>query len=124
MLIFLLFISHTFAQSYCPSNKVLYCSDWLISQGCSNYYQFNYDYNSAAYGVPPKVCQNGSNGYCTLGTTCMPSCLTRKIGGPNGKICSGFLIQTDCAKYYADHYGDKWCFWQGGVCWEGITCHD
>jgi hypothetical protein len=115
-------------SAYCDDSgrtKVTHCTSH--TSNCGNYYEFNFDPNTGKYSNLPKICS--SNGIsCVAGATCEPACSLLKTGGPDSLVCSQFFDKVWCATFYADNYGDKWCYWDcigsSCVCLEGLTCHD
>jgi hypothetical protein len=126
------FLSVINALNYCEiysngnTKSTANCADFGPSV-CADYYNFSWNALTAVptnlYAKPCKW--NGST--CVMDTfNCMPSCLLRKTGGPSGQICSDFTTQTNCANYYADNSGDRWCAWNTATstCYEAVICHN
>lgn len=145
LLLFSFFLTLAFALNYCPQGGRLpdpiystetACNQLYLGGGsvCSDWYEFNPSTVTGAYPSIPRLCEPANNGPwaapCKTSTvSCIPPCTVSgswKSGGPNGKICTGLLTQSDCKNYYADNNGDRWCFWSTAVskCFEGILCHD
>lgn len=100
----------------CPSgtnSKVDSCASISKHTGCTSYYEFVYDYTSAKVTADPRKCVSlaGSDPHCSADQSelCWPPCAPRKVGGIGGLICTQFFPQTNCANWYADNSGDRWC---------------
>ena len=128
-LVFSLLASTLYAYSDCPATRVLDCTTKAESSGCGNFYQFAYNSATAIITTNPVYCINGPGTNCVAATgltaPCNPACNAGKSPGPNGQICSDFSnSQTNCRNFYADESGDRWCYFDAGVCKKGIICHD
>lgn len=128
MLVFIIFSLLSIAQSQCRENYIPSCSGVKNQYNCDRTYAITYNPSTGAITSGPSLCTwSASQLKCLTGGSCdEPSCVP-KIGGPDGKVCNDFTNQADCAKYYADNGGDKWCYWgiqpNGvGFCYQGITC--
>lgn len=92
---------------------------------CLNRYVFGYDVNTAQIHFDARQCYwNYAQNLCWTPTAsyprCEPPCALRKFPGPSGQFCSDFNVQSSCAMWYADHNGDRWCWWDNST----NTCHD
>lgn len=129
MLVLFFYFALLASGSYCPNARLgptTDCSSVDVSLGCENFYMFQYDQTTAKVLIPPTLCiDSGRSSTCSVSIfSCEPSCLLRKTGGPNKHVCSDFFFLEDCANYYADNGGDKWCEYVPGGCAEALTCHN
>lgn len=132
------FFALAYSQNRCDDNGRVWASPCLSQDGttCSTKYTWNVNPLTANFiGQPVKCEYNTTSSKCLDNSIypCIPDCVLNpqaaigphhKIGGPNGKVCSDFTTQTDCAKYYVDDYGDRWCFWKNGACSTGPLCYN
>lgn len=116
------------ATSQCSGTRIDSCPQRVRSQGCSNFYQWAYNASTAEPIWHPYQCADvpdPDHPWCravdpSCGVLCAP-----KGGGPNGKICTQLgPAPFNCVPYYADHYGDRWCWWDyfSNSCREGPLC--
>jgi hypothetical protein len=126
-----IFLLSTVYADQCPTAAYnrYDCSTVLVTSGCFKYFQFSWNTTTATPSPlsGPRMCKDPGTGslVCVASsTTCEPSCLLAKTGGPSGKTCSQ-LTQSQCANYYADNNGDRWCYYANGACRDStFTCHD
>lgn len=131
MLLFLIAcLALSVSAGTCTGYNVSTCVnlDWTQSQ-CNNAYLFGVDPATSKITFDARQCI-WLVGYCINPTTsnarCEPPCAP-KVGGPSGLKCSNFGTQSQCVNYYADNYGDRFCWWDTTTssCKDSTyTCHD